>query len=133
MHTHLSRARRASGGRRSAGRISFTVDLATAGLAADELAALRGGDIELVELGDRMLIPGFVDAHAHAPQHAFTGTALDLPLLEWLERYTFPHEARFADPEHARKIYTRAVRNHLRNGSTTVSYFATIQSNPKPL
>ena len=112
----------------AAGRISFTVDLATAGLSADELAALRGGDIELVELGDRMLIPGFVDAHAHAPQHAFTGTALDLPLLEWLERYTFPHEARFADPEHARKIYTRAVRNHLRNGSTTVSYFATIHN-----
>ena len=60
--------------------------------------------------------------------HAFTGTALDLPLLEWLQTYTFPHEARFSDLAHARKIYERAVHSHLRNGSTTVSYFATIHT-----
>lgn len=116
------------------GRICFVVDLALAGAeqAAAVLSVLRAasagkpGAPELVELGSRMLIPGFVDAHAHAPQHAFTGTALDLPLLEWLERYTFPHETKFADVKHARNIYSRAVRNHLKHGSTTVSYFATI-------
>jgi guanine deaminase len=116
----------------AAGRVCFVLDLGAASTedTAAALGALRGaaGGPELVELGSRMLMPGFVDAHAHAPQHAFTGTALDLPLLEWLERYTFPHEARFADVAHARKIYSRAVRNHLKHGTTTVSYFATIHN-----
>lgn len=120
----------------AAGRICFVLDLASVReeQAAAVLTALRAaaaeqpGAPELVELGSRILIPGFVDAHAHAPQHAFTGTALDLPLLEWLERYTFPHETKFADGKHARKIYSRAVRNHLKHGTTTVSYFATIHN-----
>ena len=111
----------------AAGCVCFAVDLSDSGLTASELEGLRArGGPELVELGVRMLMPGFVDAHAHAPQHAFTGTALDLPLLEWLERYTFPHESKFKDVGHARKIYSRAVRNHLKHGTTTVSYFATI-------
>lgn len=118
------------------GRICFVLDLSA--VRAEEATVVlnvlrtesagQPGAPELVELGSRMLIPGFVDAHAHAPQHAFTGTALDLPLLEWLERYTFPHETKFADVKHARKIYSRAVRNHLKHGSTTVSYFATIHN-----
>lgn len=116
----------------STGCICFLLDLSSAPpvQVASVLGVLRTSidAPELVELGSRMLIPGFVDAHAHAPQHAFTGTALDLPLLEWLERYTFPHETRFADVKHAQKIYSRAVRNHLKHGSTTVSYFATIHN-----
>ena len=82
--------------------------------------------IEWISLGTKFICPGFVDAHAHAPQHAFTGTGMDLPLLEWLQTYTFPHEARFSNVKHAQQIYDRAVVSHLRNGSTTVSYFATI-------
>ena len=27
----------------------------------------------------------------------FTGTGYDLPLLEWLKKYTFPCESRFKD------------------------------------
>jgi guanine deaminase len=84
--------------------------------------------IEWITLGTKFLCPGFVDAHAHAPQHAFTGTGMDLPLLEWLQRYTFPHESKFSNLDHARNIYDNAVRSHLRNGSTTVSYFATIHT-----
>lgn len=30
-----------------------------------------------------ILIPGFIDTHVHAPQYAFAGNGLDLPLLEW--------------------------------------------------
>ena len=83
-------------------------------------------NIHIVSLGSQFICPGFIDAHAHAPQHAFTGTGMDLPLLEWLQRYTFPHESKFSNLKHARKVYDRAVSNHLKNGSTTVSYFATI-------
>lgn len=74
----------------------------------------------------QFLMPGFVDGHAHAPQYAFHGTGLDLPLLEWLERYTFPTESKFKDVDYARRIYASAVARHLRYGTTTCSYFGTI-------
>lgn len=111
------------------GRILFLVDTGKKSTPAAAFPLRAAGHITVVSLRKGQFIcPGFVDAHAHAPQHAFTGTALDLPLLEWLQKYTFPHESRFSDLVHARKIYERAVHNHLRNGSTTVSYFATIHT-----
>ena len=57
----------------------------------------------------QFLIPGFVDTHIHAPQYFFTGTGYDLPLLEWLQKYTFPVESRFKDVEFARQHYPLAV------------------------
>eukprot|EP00128_Syssomonas_multiformis_P000886 Colp12_sorted_trinity150504_noHs@21336 len=74
----------------------------------------------------KFLIPGFVDVHCHAPQYAFTGTGLDLPLLDWLNKYTFPTEARFKEIEYAKQIYNRSVRRHLSAGSTTCCYFASL-------
>ncbi|KAJ1623808.1 hypothetical protein T492DRAFT_557690, partial [Pavlovales sp. CCMP2436] len=74
----------------------------------------------------QFFMPGFVDGHAHAPQYAFHGTGLDLPLLDWLERYTFPTESKFKDVNYARRIYSSAVARHLRYGTTTASYFGTI-------
>ncbi len=43
-----------------------------------------------------------------------------------LETYTFPCEAKFADLDFAREIYSKSVRRHLMNGTTTCSYFATL-------
>eukprot|EP01036_Dinobryon_divergens_P023316 gene23316-31647_t len=75
---------------------------------------------------DKLIIPGFVDAHCHAPQYVFSGTGMDLPLLEWLQTYTFPCEAKFQDKAFARVAYERSVSRHLRSGTTMASYFATI-------
>ncbi|XP_064595797.1 guanine deaminase-like [Liolophura sinensis] len=69
--------------------------------------------------------PGFIDTHTHAPQYAMLGTALDKELCDWLSWYTFPTEAKFADPEFAAHIYNKAVGRLLNNGTTTVSYFGT--------
>ena len=108
------------------GKICFLVDIDHNPYNPTTVSRQLATVVRLVCLDGRLLCPGFVDAHAHAPQHAFTGTGMDLPLLEWLQRYTFPHEAKFSNLKHASMIYDRAVSNHLRNGSTTVSYFATI-------
>lgn len=81
---------------------------------------------KLVDLGSKLLLPGFVDGHAHAPQHSFVGVGMHLPLLEWLDTHTFPSEAKFSDPKYARAVYAKAVRRHLLNGTTTCSYFATV-------
>lgn len=94
--------------------------------AVRELAASLPEESRVTLGPSQFLMPGFVDGHAHAPQYAFNGTGLDLPLLDWLERYTFPTEARFKDVAYAKRIYAAAVDRHLRYGTTTCSYFATI-------
>ncbi|XP_072289873.1 guanine deaminase isoform X2 [Eucyclogobius newberryi] len=73
-------------------------------------------------------MPGLVDTHIHAPQYSYAGTALDLPLLQWLSAYTFPVESQFKDLDFARKVYEQVVKRTLRNGTTTACYFATIHT-----
>ncbi|AWP06866.1 putative guanine deaminase [Scophthalmus maximus] len=77
---------------------------------------------------NEFFMPGMVDTHIHASQYSYAGTALDLPLLQWLNTYTFPVESRFKDLEFANKIYTQIVKRTLRNGTTTACYFATIHT-----
>ncbi|NWH70506.1 GUAD deaminase, partial [Piaya cayana] len=82
---------------------------------------------DLRELNNHeFIMPGMVDTHIHAPQYSFTGTRVDLPLLQWLTTYTFPTEAKYKDSDFAEEVYTRVVRRTLKNGTTTASYFATI-------
>lgn len=71
-------------------------------------------------------LPGFVDLHVHAPQWAQAGTALDIPLNDWLNTYTFPIESKFSDLDFAKKVYNDVVSTLLANGTTTVLYFATV-------
>lgn len=85
------------------------------------------------ELGDRLHrlpdgyygLPGLVDLHIHAPQYPQLGLALDEPLEVWLQKYTFPLEARYADLDFARERYTALVDDLLATGTTTALYFAT--------
>ncbi|CAO3607576.1 unnamed protein product [Cunninghamella blakesleeana] len=76
--------------------------------------------------GTQFLLPGFIDTHIHAPQYPFTGTCTDLPLTEWLNKYTFPCEQKFQDTVWAKNIYKALVKRLLRNGTTTAVYFASI-------
>jgi guanine deaminase len=72
------------------------------------------------------LLPGLVDLHVHAPQWPQLGTALDLPLEDWLQRYTFPLEAKCADPDYAEAVYESLVAALLANGTTTAMYYGSI-------
>ncbi|XP_003383532.1 PREDICTED: guanine deaminase-like [Amphimedon queenslandica] len=74
----------------------------------------------------QFLMPGLVDTHIHAPQYKFTGTGYDLQLLDWLDKYTFPTEAKFSDVQLASEVYQSVVKRTINNGTTTASYFATI-------
>ncbi|MGX7139782.1 guanine deaminase [Enterococcus silesiacus] len=75
---------------------------------------------------DQYILPGFIDLHIHAPQWAQAGTALDLPLYEWLNTYTFPLEAKFSDVQFAEQVYSDLVSQLIKNGTTTALYFATV-------
>ncbi|KAI9763562.1 MAG: hypothetical protein M1840_000424 [Geoglossum simile] len=70
-----------------------------------------------------VMFPGLIDCHIHAPQYAQLGNKTDLPLMQWLNEYTFPEESRFSDPDYAREVYPRLVRRLVRNGTTTALYF----------
>ncbi|KAJ0067531.1 hypothetical protein NL108_008012, partial [Boleophthalmus pectinirostris] len=85
---------------------------------------------DIIQLSQHeFFMPGLVDTHIHASQYSYAGTALDLPLLQWLNTYTFPVESQFKDLDFARKVYKQVVKRTLRNGTTTACYFATIHTN----
>lgn len=80
----------------------------------------------VVRLGaSERLLPGLIDTHVHAPQWPQLGTGLDLPLEQWLFDYTFPLEARYADPAYAQSVWGHMVPTFLRHGTTTSVYYAT--------
>ncbi|MCI8971561.1 MAG: amidohydrolase family protein, partial [Oscillibacter sp.] len=64
--------------------------------------------------------------HLHAPQYPMLGMGMDLPLLDWLNTYTFPTEARFADPDYAREVYRKLARELIENGTTRVCMFSSL-------
>ncbi len=74
------------------------------------------------------VLPGFIDLHIHAPQWPNAGIALDRPLNEWLNTYTFPLEARYRDLAFAEQVYNQLVSELLANGTTTALYFGTIDN-----
>ena len=49
---------------------------------------------ELINLGNKLIFPGLVNAHTHVPMSIFRGIAEDLPLMVWLKEYIFPIESR---------------------------------------
>ena len=89
-----------------------------------QLKAQLPAGIELRHYPDAILLPGFVDAHIHYPQVEIIGS-YGTQLLEWLNKYTFPTEAKFSDPEHARRIAEFFIAELLRNGTTAASVFCT--------
>lgn len=82
--------------------------------------------LPLKDYTGKLIVPGLVDLHVHAPQYTFRGLGLDMELLEWLERNTFPEEAKYRDIEYARAAY-RIFAEDLRNGpNTRACIFATV-------
>ncbi|PWE28881.1 guanine deaminase [Maritimibacter sp. 55A14] len=85
----------------------------------------RHRDAEVRDMGKALILPGFVDAHAHYPQTAMIAS-WGKRLIDWLNDYTFPEEMRFADPDHAAHIAARYLDLLLAHGTTTVSSYCTI-------
>jgi len=78
-----------------------------------------------VEYGDGLILPGFVDAHAHYPQTGMIAS-WGKRLIEWLNDYTFPEEMKFADPAYAADMAALYLDTLLAHGTTSVCSFCTI-------
>ena len=98
--------------------------VAECGPATALLAKLPAGT-PLADHRGRLILPGFVDTHVHYPQTDIIASHGE-QLLEWLEKYTFPAERRFADPAHAAEVAGFFCDELLRNGTTTAAAFATV-------
>ena len=82
--------------------------------------------VEVVDFGDKLLIPAMNDMHVHAPQYRNQGIAMDLELLPWLDNYTFPEESKYKDVSYAKRMYSRFVRDLWRVGTMRTVAFATL-------
>lgn len=83
-------------------------------------------NLPVMDYKDQLIIPGMCDMHVHAPQFVYRGLGLDMQLMEWLNTYAFPTEARFKDLSYA-KIYYEAFADALaKNGTTRAVIFGTL-------
>lgn len=84
-----------------------------------------GPDWPRQEHPGRLLLPGFIDTHVHSPQIDVIGS-WGTQLLDWLETYTFPAEARHADPGAAAEGAALFLDALLAHGTTTACVFPTV-------
>jgi len=82
-------------------------------------------DGEFLDLGGSVIVPGFVDAHVHLPQFAIMGKGTG-ELLTWLNTYTYPEEARFADPDYARQVSAQFFEALVANGTTAAAVYSSV-------
>ena len=84
------------------------------------------GHLTIEDFTDKLIIPGFVDLHFHAPQFPNRGLGLDKELIPWLETYTFPEEGKYADIEYAKKVYSKVLHEVWKVGTTRIALFSSI-------
>ncbi len=92
---------------------------------SDVLLPTLGADVRVDDHRGKILVPGFIDTHVHYPQVDVIG-AYGTQLLDWLNRYTFPAETKFADRAFADAAAEFFLDRLLENGTTTASVFCTV-------
>ena len=85
-------------------------------------------DAEVIDFGDRLLIPAMNDMHVHAPQVHNQGVAMDMELLPWLQNYTFPEESKYADVHYAERMYRRFLHTQWLFGTMRSVVFSTVHT-----
>ncbi len=98
--------------------------IVAAGAFAD-VAATAGEDVMMIDHRPHLLLPGLIDAHVHFPQMQVIAS-YGAELLDWLNRYTFPEESKFANPQHGRRIARLFLDEVIRHGTTTVAAYCSV-------
>jgi 5-methylthioadenosine/S-adenosylhomocysteine deaminase len=83
-------------------------------------AVARGfAGAETIDAAGHVVLPGLVNTHTHAPMVMYRGLADDLALMDWLNKYIFPAEARTVSPEMVRVGTRLAALEMIQSGTTT--------------
>jgi len=93
----------------------------------------RYKDYPIKDFTDKLIIPGFVDIHLHAPQYMNRGIGMDKELIPWLNTYTFPEEAKFKDMDYAKEVFVRLIQDLIRHGTTSAVVYSSIHKNATKL
>ena len=72
-----------------------------------------------------IIMAGFIDAHIHFPQNRMLA-APGKDLLDWLHRFTFPEEARYADQDYAKSKAEIFLNRLFANGTTSALAFCSV-------
>jgi guanine deaminase len=93
---------------------------------ADKIKSELPADIPIKNYGpDSLISAGFLDSHVHFPQTPMIA-AFGEQLLDWLEKYTFPTERKYADKAFASSVAEVFLRECLKNGITTSCVYCTV-------
>lgn len=93
----------------------------------EELINSVPGDAEFINHRNGLIIPGMIDTHIHYPQVEVIAS-YGTQLIDWLQKYTFPVEARFGNKDDATAVAEFFLQELLRNGTTTALVFGTVHS-----
>jgi 5-methylthioadenosine/S-adenosylhomocysteine deaminase len=84
-----------------------------------EAIAARYSAAETIDAKGQVVLPGLINTHTHAPMVLYRGLADDLALMEWLQKYIFPAEAKTVSPEFVRVGTRLAALEMIESGTTT--------------
>ena len=84
-----------------------------------------GEGVTTIDHRPYLLLPGFIDGHAHFPQMQIIAS-YGAELLDWLNKYTFPEETKFNDTQHGRRIARLFLDELVRHGTTTVAAYCSV-------
>jgi 5-methylthioadenosine/S-adenosylhomocysteine deaminase len=79
----------------------------------------RFAAVETIDAAGMVVLPGLVNTHTHAPMVMFRGLADDLSLMDWLQKYIFPAEAKTVSPDMVRIGTRLAALEMIQSGTTT--------------
>ena len=84
-----------------------------------EAIAAKYQPAETIDARDQIVLPGLINTHSHAPMVMYRGLADDLALMDWLQKYIFPAEAKTVSPEFVRIGTRLAALEMIESGTTT--------------
>ena len=82
-------------------------------------------DIPVDHYPNALVMPGLIDTHIHYPQTRVIAS-YGAQLLDWLNKYTFVEERKFADPDHSAAVARFFFDELMRNGTTTAAVYCTV-------
>jgi 5-methylthioadenosine/S-adenosylhomocysteine deaminase len=81
--------------------------------------ASRYSSQTLIDTSGQVVMPGLINTHTHAPMVLYRGLADDLALMDWLQKYIFPAEAKTVTPDFVRAGTRLAALEMIESGTTT--------------
>src|SRR3954462_11260793 len=84
-----------------------------------EAIAARFTSQTVIDTSGEVVMPGLINTHTHAPMVLYRGLADDLALMDWLQKYIFPAEAKTVTPDFVRAGTRLAALEMIESGTTT--------------